>query len=307
MTSKSDKTVAENVPPITLALGGGGARGVAHLGVIEELEKAGFTIERIVGVSSGSLAGAMYVFDSDVIAAQKRAIDFLLSDGFQRHQEILFGVSSGGGDDTSGGYFSWYGRVKDYLRGNRLFHRISTRQSLLPGIIVQDVVDQLLPKADIAEAQIPFSVVAVDLLSGHSVIVEKGPVREAVRASSSLPGIWPPVEFDGMLLCDIGVFYSLPTTLARSYAPACLVAVEVSSDTKPLTSCDTALDVLMRIDDIGETLFRKHVRDAADFVIDPQVDVEWFDFSSSKEVINAGREAARKAIPRIVAEFDNKK
>jgi len=304
VTSTTQRPDGAKVPPITLALGGGGARGVAHLGVIEELEKAGFTIERIVGVSSGSLAGAMYVFDSDVVTAQKRAIDFLLSEGFQRHQKILFGVSSSGDDDAPGGYFSWYGRVKDYLRGNRLFHRISTRPSLLPGIIIQDVVDQLLPEADIADAKIPFSVVAVDLLSGHSVIVEKGPVREAVRASSSLPGIWPPVEFDGMLLCDIGVFYSLPTTLARSYSPACLVAVEVSSDSKPLTRCETAIDVLMRVDDIGETLFRKHVREAADFVISPRVGVEWFDFSQSTEVINAGREAARAAIPRIIAKYE---
>ena len=107
--------------------------------------------------------------------------------------------------------------------------------------MLQDVVDNLIPDADISDAVIPLSVVAVDLRSGHMVVLEKGPLRDAVRASASLPGIFPPIPFNGMLLCDVGVFYSLPTTVARTYAPKkCLVAVDVSSDLSPLPACETA-------------------------------------------------------------------
>lgn len=290
---------------LTLALGGGGARGVSHLGVIETLLAAEFSIERIVGVSIGSLAGAMFAFNPNIEAVIEKTLGYLLSERFQHHQQTLFGARSGSGGDSggdSGGLFSWYDRVKSYLRGNRLFHRVVTKPSLLPGIVLNDVVDHLLPDADLRDAQIPLSIVSVDLLSGHQVILERGPVKEAVRASSSLPGIFPPVEYDGMLLADIGVFCSLPTTTARSYAPKCLLAVDVSSDLRRLDACETAIDVLMRMDEIGEALFRKHVLSVADLVIRPEVSrVEWFDFTACEQLIDAGRVATSAAISRLAA------
>jgi len=135
------------------------------------------------------------------------------------------------------------------------------------------------------------------LRSGHKVILERGSVREAVRASSALPGIFPPVEFEGMLLSDVGVFYSLPTTVARSYGMHQVIAVDVSTDVRRIQECGTAIDVLMRMDEIGENLFRKHVREAADLVIRPDVSgIQWFDFSSPRELIDTGRTAGHNAM-----------
>lgn len=275
------------------------------MGVIEVLIDHGFEIERIVGVSMGSLAGAIYAFEPDIKQAQQRALDYLLSQSFQEHQHTLFGASPKGDEENSGGLFSWYDRVKKYLRANHLFHRVIRTPSLLPGVVLRDVVDQLLPDADISEAAIPLCVVAVDLRSGHNMLLEKGSLRDAVRGSSSLPGIFPPVEFDDLLLCDVGVFYSLPTTVARSYTSQCLVAVDVSSGLQPITTCETALDVLMRMDEIGESLFRKHVRDEADLVIEPAVaNIEWFDFSDPEKLIAAGRRAGERAIAKLAAKFE---
>lgn len=281
-----------------LALGGGGARGLAHLGVIESLLNAEVSLNRIVGVSIGSLAGAMYAFDPDIDHAQKTGLEYLTSDDFQRHQKIMFGAQgSDGAAETTGGVFAWYSRAKDYLRANRIFHRVISHPSLLPGIVLRDVVDNLLPDADIADAVVPLSIVAADLRSGHKVVLERGSVREAVRASSALPGIFPPVEFEGMLLSDVGVFYSLPTTVARSYGMHQVIAVDVSSDMRRIQDCGTALDVLMRMDEIGESLFRKQVRDAADLVIRPDVSgIQWFDFSSPRELIETGRIAGHDAM-----------
>lgn len=291
--------------PITLALGGGGARGIAHLGVIRGLVRAGFTVERIVGVSSGSLAGALFAFNPDIESVVHRTLGYLLSPGFQSHQRTLFGASPGPGEVTTGGVFSWYARVMGYLRTNRMFHRVVSQPALLPGMVLTDFVTHQLPDADLVDAQIPMTVVAVDLRSGHKVAFERGPVRELVRASSSLPGIFPPVELDGMQLCDIGVFYSLPVTVARSYHPTCLVAVDVSSGLRSLPHCHTALDVMMRMDEIGETLFRKQVRYEADYVISPRVGgIEWFDFSKSKRLFDAGFEAARQMVPELRAHFE---
>lgn len=295
--SKSVAPDARQPGHITLALGGGGARGLAHLGAIEVLLDAGFTIERIVGVSIGSLAGALFCFEPDILAVQRRALGYLLSPAFQEHQRTMFGARPQPGEQTTGGIFSWYDRIQSYLRANQIFNRVIRKPSLLPGVLLQDVVEHLLPDANIADAKVPLSIVAADLRSGHKVILENGPLRKAVQSSAALPGIFPPVEYNQMLLCDIGVFYSLPTTEARAYATSSVVAIDVSSDLRPLPHCDSAFDVLMRMDEIGESLFRKHVRSDADFVIRPDVSgIEWFDFSTCEQLIDIGRVAAQRMV-----------
>lgn len=287
-------------PKITLVLGGGGARGIAHLGVIEVLLRAGFEIERIVGVSIGSLVGAMFAFEPDIRRVQQRAIDYLLSPAFQKHQVTLFGTATTKGNTATGGMFAWYARVQSYLQVNRLFHRVIGQPALLPGIILRDVVEHLLVDQDISEARIPLSIVAVDLLSGHKVVLEKGSLRDAVRASSALPGIFPPIPYGKMLLSDIGVIYSLPTNVALAYDPECMVAVDVGTGLQHVDYCNTALDVLVRMDEIGEALFRKYVQDMADVIVRPSVsDVDWFDFSPASKLIAEGRKAATRVISQI--------
>lgn len=285
-------------PRITLALGGGGARGAAHLGAIEAILDAGLSVERVVGVSIGSLMGAAWAVDPDISRVQQRMLQFLMSPTFQNHQQTMFGTRGSG--DTDGGRFTWYERVKGYLNANRMFHRVLTRPSMLPGIILHDVVDHLVPDVDVADTKIPLSIVAVDLRSGHRVVIENGSARDAVRASSSLPGIFPPVEFGDMLLCDIGVFNSLPTIVADSYSPEYTIAVDVSSGVRHQQEFDTAFDVMMRMDTIGEAMFRKYVRPHAELVIKPDVHgIEWFDFSASADLIEIGRDAARRALREV--------
>ncbi|MCA9071483.1 MAG: hypothetical protein KDA84_21295, partial [Planctomycetaceae bacterium] len=231
-----------------------------------------------------------------------KALNYLLSDSFQTHQQTLFGARQSSDAENTGGVFAWYSRVMKYLRGNRTWHRAVTRSSLLPAAVMEDVVTHLLPDADIADAKIPLSIVAVDLHSGHQVVLERGSVRDAVRASAAIPGIFPPVKWDKMLLSDLGTFCSLPTVIARSYGNGPVVGIDVSSSIKPITRCDTALDVLIRLDEIGEALFRKHVTVAADFIIRPAVShTEWFDFSNPELLINLGRKAARQSSAELTA------
>src|SRR5690606_29428289 len=145
-----------------------------------------------------------------------------------------------------------------------------TRRSLLPGALLEEVCAHLLPDADIADAEIPLGVVAVDLLSGEPVVLERGPLRIAVQASASLPGIFPPVELDGRLLCDLGVIASLPAPIARRFGQSPVIAVDVASRPRP-AEFRTALDVLMRMMEIGESMFREELRRAADVLIEPDV------------------------------------
>jgi NTE family protein len=288
--------------PATIALGGGGARGVAHLGAIEQMLAVGLGVERIVGVSIGSLAGAMFAFDPDIARVIRRAHDFLYSAEFARHQAHLLGAHPVPATQNTRSMMNRYRRLAGLVRANRMFYRAVHQSSLLPGELLAAVVDHLLPDADIADAQIPLSVVAVDLDQGQPVVFERGPVRVAVKASAAVPGIFPPVNYEGKLLCDIGGFCALPLGVARSYDPQLLIAVDVGSILKPLTREPTALDVMMRMNDIGSAMFRRQLHSEADLTIVPQVDeVPWFDFTTADELIEAGRVAARAALEALAA------
>lgn len=293
-----------NQRTLTLALGGGGARGLAHLGVVEVLQSAGYSIQRIVGVSMGSLIGAMVATGKNPKELRAKALRYLLSEKFRKHQQTLFGME-GDSSEQETSYFGWYHRIEQFLKANHLFRRVVTQPGMLPGILLEDVMLHLLEEKNIEELPIPLSVVAVDLVSGHQVIIEKGPVREAVQGSSSLPGIFPPVFFNEMQLCDTGTFCSLPARIARSYGHSPVIAVEVSGNVVPGIRCETALDVLMRVDEIGENYWRKQVRHRANLLIRPNVShIPWYDFTSAEKLFDLGKQAAQQSLSQIENLFD---
>ena len=167
-----------------VALGGGGARGLAHLGVMQSVGESGGQTERIVGVSMGSLVGAMCAVDPDILRVQAKAIELLHSPIFQLKQEILFGAAPPGDAESSGGVLSWYGRIRKYLNAHRKLTRAVTSDSLISDDPLRESIDYLLPDVDLRDLPIPLSIVAVDLLSGQRVVLEQGPLRKAVRASA---------------------------------------------------------------------------------------------------------------------------
>lgn len=280
-----------------VALGGGGARGLAHLGVMQSVGESGVQTERIVGVSMGSLVGAMCAVDPDILRVQAKAIELLHSPIFQLKQEILFGAAPPGDAESSGGVLSWYGRIRKYLNAHRKLTRAVTSNSLISDDPLRESIDYLLPDVDLRDLPIPLSIVAVDLLSGQRVVLEQGSLRKAVRASASIPGIFPPVRWGEMLLSDIGVIESIPTLVASAYASDLTIAVDVGQDNARINRCNTAIEVMMRVDDICERLMRRHLNDAADLVIRPDVgNVAWFDFSEPERLIAEGRAAGHRAI-----------
>lgn len=289
---------AEPAPPrVSIALGGGGARGLAHLGVMQAIEESPLHTTRIVGVSIGGLIGAMCALDGDVAGAQRRAIDLLHSPGFRRTQELLLGTGQATSKESEGGLFSWYDRLKKFVSAHRKLGRAVTSPSLLSDWPLAEVIECLVPDINIEETQTPLSIVAADLLSGHKVVLETGRLRTAVQASMSIPGIFPPVSDRGMLLCDIGVLDSIPLGTARSYPHDVAVGVDVGQAHLAVQQCDTALDVMMRMEEIGERILRRNVLEKADLIVRPDVDaVAWFDFTKPETLIDAGYRAGWDAL-----------
>jgi NTE family protein len=249
----------------------------------------------------GSLIGAMCATDPDIVSVQAKAIELLHSPVFQHKQEILFGAAPPEDEEGSGGVFSWYGRIRKYLKAHRKLTRAVTSSSMISEAPLQESIEYLLPDIDLQDLPTPLSIVAVDLLSGNRVVLEKGPLRQAVRASAAIPGIFPPVVWDDMLLCDIGVVESIPTLVAQSYASDLTIAVDVGQDHNKIHECKTAIEVMMRLDDICEQLVRRQLIDAADLVIRPDVgNVAWFDFSDPERLIHEGKRAGHLALENLV-------
>lgn len=276
-----------------LALGGGGARGVAHLGVVEVLRRLPVDIRRFVGVSIGSLAGALCAIDSDTDRIQRRVIDYLTSETFQSKQAALFSTAPDAEEPATSGLFAWYRQMMKYIGARRKLSALFNRPALLKAELIQDVVDALLPDIDIGDTVTPMTIVALDLYSGQKVALTEGSLKDAVMASTAIPGVFPPVAWDGMLLCDVGMIDALPVEIARDCGADLTIAVDVGAQVEPVEKCVTAADIFLRLYDIGEPIVRQYTGRMADLVIRPDVaDLSWYDFSDPAAMVDLGRAAA---------------
>ena len=145
-----------------VALGGGGARGLAHLGAMQAIGESGVQIERIVGVSMGGLVGAMCAVEPDIERVQTRALQLLASPIFQAKQKALCGAASPTDEEHCGSTFSWYTRLKKVLDAHLRITRVATGPSLIDDAPLQESIEYLLPDCDIADLDYPLSIVAVD-------------------------------------------------------------------------------------------------------------------------------------------------
>lgn len=255
-------------PRVGLVLGGGAARGFAHVGVIRVLEREKIPIDLIVGTSVGSLVGAIY--------ADKRNSFELEWIAFGLEERHLFD-----------------------------FTVFSIKQGPVKGNLLEEFVSQSVSARNIQDLKIPFAAVATDISQGTAVVLSSGPVAKAVRASCSIPGIFHPVPYNGRLLVDGGVVANVAVNVARNLGADVVIAVDVSAPRKA-ESIDNVFDVILQATNIMEHEITQFRLKDADIVIQPPVGtVGLRDFSKKKELMLAGIRAAEESLPRIRAKIGN--
>ncbi|HEY5762210.1 MAG TPA: patatin-like phospholipase family protein [Rhodocyclaceae bacterium] len=256
-------------PKIALVLGGGAARGFAHIGVIRVLEQEKIPIHRIVGTSVGSLIGAIYAADQNSFELEWTAF------ALEKEHLFDFGVFNA---------FTGMGPVK----GDRL----------------EEFVRNKVPVANIENLKVPFAAVATDLNRGTRVVLDRGSVAKAVRASSAIPGVFNPVEHDGKMLVDGGLVDNIPIAVARELGADIVIAVDISENVANF-NINNVVDVVLQSIAI---IFKENVgfrKKEADILIAPLVGaVGSFDFTQKKRVMQAGIDAARIAAPAIHLRID---
>lgn len=303
--SKISKQYSPDTPdlqPICLVLGAGGARGLAHLGVMQALAERQTVVGSMLGVSMGALMSSLCAITGDPQVATDQTLGFLKSSSGRK---IRAAVLAAGGFNQRNRKRTWGKKLFHSLKQQAAFSRAINSKSLLPSTILRDAIDHLIPDVDIRDVPIDLQIIAVDLELGRRVVLREGSLRRAIRASMSIPGIFPAVRWDDMWLNDIGNYDTVPCDVARleQQFTGKIVAVDVGPDPMQPTVCDSAMDSMVRASAIAETIIRQKSLPLADLVIRPKFESQqWYDFGDLESLIELGyREAQNKLAIRVPA------
>lgn len=274
---------------VTLALGGGGARGFAHVGVMAVLYQGDIRVESIVGSSAGAIAGAGLALGYSPGQMRQRIKEFAESPlaNDPKFRAIALNEACQDGltiTDRMGRLFCQGRVVKSFLLS----------ASIMTGDFFQGMVEFFLPDVPIESMQIPFSAVATDIKTGKAVVFDRGSLYEAVVASCSVPGVAPPVQVNGLSLTDGGVVSLVPADVARQQGAKRILAVSVERDILCEQEPHSALELYLRAGDIQGNLLNQLQLSHADLVVHPAVgSVHWVDFLRHEWIIDQGAAAAR--------------
>ncbi len=243
---------------IGLALGGGGAKGLAHIGVIKTLLRAGFKIDFVAGTSMGALVGGIYAATLDIDSLERIFLE--ISEKYSVSRKML------------------------HRKNNILFKDQKA---------VEKILTENIDGLDIQNTKIPFKAIATDVKNGDEVILEKGSLVKAMRASSSLPLIFPPVEMNDRLLMDGGFVNPVPVDVVKNMGADFVIGVDVSSKWPDIEDEHFSISgVKSTIVDAFSALEYQVAKErvkAADFMLHPPVlSYHWDDFRLTEEIIEKG-------------------
>ena len=264
------QSAPKKYPKIGLALGGGAARGFAHVGVIQVLEEAGVRPSLVVGTSAGSLVAAFYA--SGKTGAQL--------------QQVAETMEEANFTDWTLPIFS-----RGMLRGEALARYVNTQVN---GRLIENM-------------SLPLGIVATDLNSGQGVLFRRGDTATAVRASSAVPALFHPVKIAGREYVDGGLVSPVPVRYARQMGAELIIAVDISSPPEGNAASDTLQILMQTFSIMGKSINTFELREA-DVVVRPALTgVGSSDFGARRRAIEAGRVAMQALLPQLRAALNGEK
>jgi len=285
-------------PTRVLALSGGGARGLAHIGVLQHLDEISLEPELVTGTSMGAVIGAWYCLHGSSEGLADMAHDLFESELFEKLDldELITGES-----DTSDSFEEFSRKTKVLFTLSKMVRRISVVE---PGFMEQ-VMGRMYGDATFDDLKIPFVAVATDLFSGEDVALTSGRIATAVQASASIPGVFPPVPLDGMLLVDGYITKNVPVPEpGEPPNKAQVIVVDVQRSLESHGPWENGLEVVTRAEWIMQIQVNRYYLEQADLVLVPDVrSVHWADFRRIDQLIQAGSLSAVKNEDEIVRVF----
>jgi len=274
-----------------LVLGGGSARGLAHIGFIKTLEKYGIEYDMIVGTSMGALIGAIYLQRENIEVVEQLAKD-IISKQFAR----IVGFEK----KENKKRLKIVNEIFDSL--NKLFKyaKLIKNEGYLEQKHIDILMEQILLDVSVNQFRLPFATVAVDLISGKTHIFRDDNSKIAVKSSIAIPGAITPVKYKNMLLVDGGVSSIVPVKEAKSIGAKRIVAFDVSRKGDAKEKFENAIDVMFRVDGIRGELLKQYQLSQADKVIRlGHYEIESNEYSQIDKLISIGEELAEENIKEI--------
>lgn len=281
------------MPRIALALGGGGARGAAHFGVLKVLEKEHIPIDIITGTSMGAIVGGMYSQNPDAAAVIKRYEEFL-----ERTDYDSLGLKNIVPTEVEEPHLLQ--RFARTIAKSIYISSMGYRSGIMKPEVLENALRILLDKGNVQDTKVLFGAVATDLNTGNTLLLTEGNLRQAVRRSALIPGFLPPEKDGARLITDGGVSDPIPVDPAREMGADVVIAVSV--DTTDMTKLEdpTMINIMRRCDVIRGNFISSVQLGKADVAIWPDLsDTHWSEFMSSGEFIKAGEEETIRKLPEI--------
>ena len=285
---------------IGLALGGGGARGAAHIGVLKVLHNNNIIPDIIGGTSAGAFIGAMYAATMDPAWIEKRFTEFLGSEAYEE-----MGVNRLQSDQNPE---SVIGQVTKYVQERVVFAMALTRTSIIKKERLANAFKFLLPVRTFEELKMPLNVYATDLHSGETICYDSGDLIDAVTQSGSIPGFVEPTEYDDKLLVDAGVSAPLPIRELKHKADF-IIGSDISrgAPKKPIKKVNI-IEIITRAERITSQYYTDMLADQSDFLIKPDVlGLHWSEFDKYDILVKNGQMAADEKIDELIAAIKYRK
>ena len=244
-----------------LALGGGAARSLAHIGVLEVLVAAGIRVSAIAATSAGSIIGAAFAAGADPKELEKEAAG---------------------------------------LTWKSLARPAFSRRGLLALERLEALIRKIVPVARFEDLSIPLKVVTTDLNTGERVVIDEGELVSALLASCAIPGVFLPVERDGRLLVDGGVSCNVPADLPRDMGAEVVLAVDPTKGVLRLGEPLNLLQVISQSVYLMSREVTSQYLAGAELVVAPELPgVSWQDLGQASEIIESGRREMRRKMPEL--------
>ena len=274
------------MPLLGIALGGGGVRGAAHVGVLQEIDSAGINIDRIAGVSAGAVIGCLYAYSLDGKWIEDHFRKIWSSQSFSDLKSKTF--------FDNGSTKSFVGGIKKSLIDHVIALMSLHRNSLIKNDQLREILELLVPVGNFNQLKIPLKIISTDIASGEDVISERGNLIDALLKSCSIPGIMEPVIEGERVIVDGGVSMPIPIS---PLAESCDVTVAVDIGVYKFNNLTNpnAKSIKIRSDIITSNRLKlKQVSDA-DLVIRPDTNgLHWSRFDAGEILLENGKIEGRK-------------
>ena len=274
-----------------LVLSGGGARGLAHIGLLKGLENEGFPKPAlVVGTSMGAIVGGLYACGMSPAEMEHFVVhEFRIADHLD---SFVFRID---------------GPVGKVIQTGQALASLAGRPGIDPGQRVLELLEKLTKGREFPETEIPFRCNAVDLLSGREVVFSSGSVAKAMRASMALPVVFEPYLYNGMCLADGGLFDNMPVSIARNEGLQQILAVNVNLFSPAIPEdFKNGPQVIFRSIECALHAQEEN-KPPAELTLDIAVETDLFSFFKQKELISLGEKAVRENLDSLKVFFELEK